>query len=452
MIRNLFLSRLAACCLLPWFTAGCVFDTAGLSPVTPDPFCGDGVIQAIDGEDCEGPDLNDFTCQTRGYYGGTLACRADCTFDVSACEGPPPCGNGEINPEEDCDGDNLNQTTCLALGYDGGTLVCDTDCTFDVSSCEGTPPCGNGVIDQGEDCDGDELGNETCESLGLGVGDLACNVMCAYDLGGCYAPVCGDGSVDGDEVCDDDGTDECSGTCNADCTGPANACGDGIVRCDEECETLDLQGSDCTAFGYADPAGLACSGLCAFDTSGCHSDCGNGVLDPGETCEDGNTNAANATDDFCGPLCTTNTWACAGAWPGYLPPSNTDETWVTFTNTSLAGSTTGYATGAAGSPVNISGSYAYNTVASGCPGCIVQLYWGFFAGDPPASDADANAGFKFCQDDVNATPNDTYNFTLNLPTQPGTYYLRWGRSWEYSCNYNLGAPDAGRSLAVICVY
>ncbi len=445
--------RLVACCLLLLIPTGCAFDTAGLSPIAPDPFCGDGVIQAADGEDCDGDDLNDSTCESQGYAGGTLACDALCRFDESGCDGlPPTCGNGEVNPGEDCDGLNLNQASCVTRGYDGGTLGCTVTCLFDESDCVGPPPCGNGQLDEGEDCDGADLGGGTCESLGLGAGDLACNAMCAYDLSGCFAPVCGDGSVDGDETCDDFETDECTGTCNADCSGPANLCGDGVVRCGEACEAGDLQGLDCTDFGYADPAGLACSGLCAPDTAGCHTDCGNGVLDPGEVCEDGNTNPITATDDFCGPLCTTQTWACAGAWPGYFPPSNTDETWVTFTNTSLAGSTTRYATGAAGSPVTISGSYAYGIAASGCTGCRVQLYWGFFAGDPPASDLDPNAGFKHCIDNVQAVPTNTYNFTLTLPSQPGTYYLRWGRSWEYSCNYNLGAPDAGRSLAVICVY
>lgn len=44
-------------------------------------------------------------------------------------------------------------------------------------------------------------------------------------------------------------------------------CGNGVVEEGETCETSDLQGNDCTSFGYSKGA-LGCTG-CAFDTSGC---------------------------------------------------------------------------------------------------------------------------------------------------------------------------------------
>ena len=450
--RSLF--RLAAgCLLLAGLTTGCAFDTAGLAAAHDGYYCGDGRVDDDIGEDCEGENLLGWTCQMLGFTDGTLSCTADCRFDRSDCSGTGVCGDGFLSAGEYCDGTELRGVTCESLGYAGGVLSCADDCTLDESACEDNSPCGDGLLDPGEDCDGANLGDETCESLGMGTGDLVCNEMCAYDLGGCSAPVCGDGGVDGDETCDDGENDECTGHCNADCTGPANVCGDGVVRCGEQCEAGDLQGLDCTYFGYAAPAGLACGDHCEPNPTGCHTDCGNGVLDAGEVCEDGNTDPANATTDFCSPLCTTETWTCAGSWPGYLPPTNTDEAWVTFTNTSLAGSPTRYVTGAAGSVVNISGNYAYDKVASGCTGCVVQLYWGFFAGDPPAAADDPNAGFKHCINGVQNTPSAAYSFSLTLPTQPGTYYLRWGRSWEYNCSFdNIDAHDAGRSLAVICVY
>ncbi len=269
MIRRL-ISTALACCLPLLITAGCAFDTTGLSAVAEDPVCGDG----------------------------------------------------RVDDGEDCDEEELGGATCALLGYAGGELACAANCRFDETGCQGVPTCGNGALDPGEDCDGDLPGDESCESLGLGVGTLACNAACAWDLSDCEAPVCGDGQADGGETCDDGETDSCIGTCNAACDGPANVCGDGDVACGEECEEGDLQGADCTDFGYADPAGLACDG-CSIDPSGCHSDCGDGVLDPGEVCEDGNTHDVTATDDFCGPLCTTTTWACAGGWPGYFPPTNT---------------------------------------------------------------------------------------------------------------------------------
>jgi hypothetical protein len=48
------------------------------------------------------------------------------------------CGNGAIDGNEQCDGANLNGFTCEALGNAGGTLQCDAvTCTFDTQLCEG---------------------------------------------------------------------------------------------------------------------------------------------------------------------------------------------------------------------------------------------------------------------------------------------------------------------------
>jgi hypothetical protein len=45
--------------------------------------CGNGVVDA--GEQCDGANLAGQTCATRGMQGAGLACRVDCTFDLSAC-------------------------------------------------------------------------------------------------------------------------------------------------------------------------------------------------------------------------------------------------------------------------------------------------------------------------------------------------------------------------------
>ena len=60
------------------------------------------------------------------------------------------CGNGTVEGSEQCDGANLNSQTCVSQGYaDGGTLSCKTDCTFNVSACSaggggGSPGGGGG--------------------------------------------------------------------------------------------------------------------------------------------------------------------------------------------------------------------------------------------------------------------------------------------------------------------
>jgi hypothetical protein len=46
------------------------------------------------------------------------------------------CGNGIVDPGEQCDGGNLNGFSCTDLGYSGGTLGCDpVTCTYDASGC-----------------------------------------------------------------------------------------------------------------------------------------------------------------------------------------------------------------------------------------------------------------------------------------------------------------------------
>ncbi|WAS97519.1 hypothetical protein [Nannocystis punicea] len=56
---------------------------------------------------------------------------------------PAGCGNGQIDPNEQCDGANLNGFTCESLGNAGGSLGCDpVTCTFDTSLCMGNSSSG----------------------------------------------------------------------------------------------------------------------------------------------------------------------------------------------------------------------------------------------------------------------------------------------------------------------
>ena len=50
------------------------------------------------------------------------------------------CGDGIIQSGEECDTSNLNGQTCTSLGFYGGTLLCYSNCTFNTSSCLTTPP------------------------------------------------------------------------------------------------------------------------------------------------------------------------------------------------------------------------------------------------------------------------------------------------------------------------
>jgi uncharacterized membrane protein len=70
--------------------------------------------------------------------GGTLGCTVDCTWDFTQCTGTGPvCPDGVATGFEECDGTDLKNLDCAALGYTGGTLACKADCTFDASACTG---------------------------------------------------------------------------------------------------------------------------------------------------------------------------------------------------------------------------------------------------------------------------------------------------------------------------
>jgi cysteine-rich repeat protein len=106
------------------------------------------------------------------------------------------------------------------------------------------------------------------------------------DAGG--PPVCGNGIVEGTEICDDGNTqdgDDCSDNCSVGIT--QEACGNGTVDDGESCDDGNQV------------AGDGCSGDCTSTER-----CGNGVVDAatGETCDDGNT----ASGDGCSASCQSN--------------------------------------------------------------------------------------------------------------------------------------------------
>jgi len=283
-------------------TSLCNFDTTDCGGR-----CGDEDVDAGDGEECDGSDLNGQSCQGLGHGGGTLSCGADCRFDRSGCtnacgngfpeegeacddgnlrggdgcsaacgleegwtcEGPgtsvcsPVCGDGLVLGDEECDGAELGGLTCEAEGYHGGELACLGDCRLDWSSCEAAGRCGDGEIqpEGGEVCDGAELAGETCQSQGFHSGVLACDDDCgAFDTAGCEG-----------------------------------RCGDGTVQPEggEACDQSDLQGASCVSLGWHGGL-LGCRADCEFNLDGCEAvgRCGDGLLQPGygELCDGANLN------------------------------------------------------------------------------------------------------------------------------------------------------------------
>ncbi len=101
-------------------------------------------------------------------------------------------------------------------------------------------------------------------------------------------PICGDGKVVGNEVCDDGPLNGMPGHCNATCSGRIAKCGDGIIQPPEECDNGVNNGT----YGTCD---MNCK-RAAF--------CGDGVKNGPEQCDNG---AQNVGLDQYGPgLCTVS--------------------------------------------------------------------------------------------------------------------------------------------------
>ncbi|MFT3697631.1 MAG: DUF4215 domain-containing protein [Kofleriaceae bacterium] len=117
------------------------------------------------------------------------------------------------------------------------------------------PVCGNGTIELGETCDdGNTMATDGC--------DAACQIETGYSCTGTPSVcvlLCGNGMIDDDEDCDDGNTmanDGCDATCHTEngwdcgfdepsvCT---NTCGDGILDYYEECDVGTATDPHCNA-------------------------------------------------------------------------------------------------------------------------------------------------------------------------------------------------------------
>lgn len=166
------------------------------------------------------------------------------------------CGNGTVDAFETCDGHESCDDGCYA-----GIRLCSSDCmTLEETCLNGEQGCGNGFLEGCEVCDDGD--NDPCTA--------DCNTDCT---GPGSTPVCGDGVIQCGEVCDDGDTDACTPACDADCTGPGleAVCGNGTVECAESCDEGGLNGQP----GHCN---ASCDGQVA-------TACGNGVTEPGEACD-----------------------------------------------------------------------------------------------------------------------------------------------------------------------
>lgn len=214
-------------------------------------------------------------------------------FDVGE-EPDPICGDGVLTTAigEVCDDGNTDDgdgcaADCSAI-EDGYT------CPVEGSRCV-TADCGDGVVE----------GDEVCDD-GTNAGEYeGCAANCTP------GPFCGDGEVfEGEEECDDGTNDGSYGTCRVDCT-RAPYCGDGIVTHDEVCDDSNSEDGDgCNSTCSSVEEGFFCrtpGEACVADT------CGNGTVENGEACDDGNRRSGDGCSSDCGSI--DPGWACpfAGA-------------------------------------------------------------------------------------------------------------------------------------------
>lgn len=220
----------------------CTEDSSDCGPTDPipEPACGDGRIN-VAGETCD-----DGNGQSADGCTATCTLEADfaCPTPGEPCVSTVACGDGKITGSETCDdGDS-------APG-DG----CDDDCQQEQGwSCPNP-----GLECQAAECgDGIVAGNEECDLVTDVVGCESCRIVDGYECGaeGCVATVCGNGTIERGEHCED-GNERPFDGCHA-------------CRAEPECE----------------------DGVCM-------AVCGDGQRYDGETCDDGNTRDGDGCSADC---------------------------------------------------------------------------------------------------------------------------------------------------------
>jgi uncharacterized delta-60 repeat protein len=207
----------------------------------------------------------------------------------------------------DIDGSSDERGNGVAIQTDGKIVVAGSyneRSAFSViryiGATDAGPLCGDGTQESPEECDdGNTVDGDGCSAL-------------------CVTEFCGDGITNNtDEECDDGDTvndDACTNTCSL------PVCGDGIVNGTDECDDDNLiDGDGCSAACQIEPfcgdgtvdAGEDCDDGNNVDGDGCSSTCqtevvqppvcGDGVVEGTEQCDDGNT----ADGDGCSSTCQT---------------------------------------------------------------------------------------------------------------------------------------------------
>ncbi len=282
--------------------------------------CDDGNLLANDGcnavclleigEPCTGNvvcastfcDPTDDTCECDQDADCPAGNQCNTTLNPNQCV-PAGCGNMVLGAGEGCDDGNL-------VNGDG----CSAQCLIEIGEpCTGDDVCDSGVCDPTLDvcvCDQDS--------------DCPAGQLCdtAQMPPACVDAICGNGSIETGEGCDDQNTtagDGCSATCAVEpdwtCMGEPSVCDPSPCSSDADCTfcneqySICVQACDqttCPSGFFCDAVSGICVPLCTQDSEcpGGHCDvatgnCAECVVDGdcalGETCKSG----------ICGPGCST---------------------------------------------------------------------------------------------------------------------------------------------------
>lgn len=159
--------------------------------------------------------------------------------------------------------------------------------------------CGDGIVEGGELCDGDDFDGKSCASLGLPPSRLLCYGDCTLNAAFCGG-TCNGAMKDPEEACDGLPSAQCedlvavgvtgSPLCSPLClTHDTSTCDVAGATCGngtvEAPEQCDLDASATSCVNLGFVGGtVACHPNCSFDTRACHR-CGDGVINPGEQCD-----------------------------------------------------------------------------------------------------------------------------------------------------------------------